>query len=157
MEKELLYLRIPLGIHDAWFSNTTECAPAVTNLHTTNSHTVALATSLCSPEIDVRKGQRQSRQSCYRTALAYLRQLLESSPGILKPDQGGCSPARTVGTRLGRSVVPLLPWTSRQIAAARFFLSPAGMVQNCDIVAAARSAGLETHTGHMSNLDASLF
>lgn len=53
MEKELLYLGIPLGIHDAWFSNTKECAPAVTNLHTTNSHTVALVTSQCCPEIDI--------------------------------------------------------------------------------------------------------
>lgn len=70
-----------------------ECAPAVTNLHTTNSHTVGLPTSLCSPEIDIWKGQRQSRQSRYRTSFAYLWQLLESSPDILNPDQNGCSPA----------------------------------------------------------------
>lgn len=53
MENKLLCLRILPGIHDASFSNTAECAPAVTNLHTTNSHTVALATSLRSPEIDI--------------------------------------------------------------------------------------------------------
>lgn len=80
-------------VNSSWNTRCFECAPAVTKLHTTNSHTVALATSLCSPEIDIWKGQRQSRQSRYRTAVAYLWQLLESSPDILNPDRKGCSPA----------------------------------------------------------------
>lgn len=105
--KRVFVLRIPFGIHDASFSNAMECAPAVTNLHTTNSHAVALSTSLCSPEIDIRKGQRQSRQSCHRTAFAYLWQLLESSPDILNPDQDGYPPTedRSTTSRLGLRTV----------------------------------------------------
>lgn len=57
-----------------------------------------------------RRLKRTTTKSCYRTALAYLWQLLESSPDILKPDQDGCPPAEdrlTTSRPERRTVAPV--------------------------------------------------
>lgn len=81
------------------------------------------------------------------------------SPDILHsyPSEGYCILA-TVSCSPRPCAIPLVLWTSRQIAAACFFFSPAGIVQNCDIVGPGEvvvedSEGvLEAHTRHSMRL-----
>lgn len=131
----------------------TECSPAVTNLHIIQTDPLpSPAHPHTHPEIDFWKGQRQRdfHHIINHPIRLFMASAGECSPDILNPDQNGCSLAAVCfcPLSLNSKIIPLAPWTSRQIAAAHFFLSPAGIVQNCDIVALARLAELETHTGH---------
>lgn len=116
-----------------------ECHPAVTGPHTTNSYTVG-PHSFPPPS--------RNRWSKRRTTKDFTTIGSKSFHRLIYGQ--GRRAALTFWTQIriwiffatacvaaspGQRPIPSVPWTSRQIAAARFFLSPAGIAQNWDIVA----------------------
>lgn len=115
----------------------TECTPAVTGIHFTQTAT-QLARTTSPPHSPTHPPRnRLLRRTTTKDKSPYV----VNHPISLFMVNAGEQPwhFELRSERFVSNTLPLLPWlTSRQIAAAHFFLSPVGIVQNCDIVAFGR-------------------